>query len=118
MGSTCTRVDGVERRRSNIARRFRRGRVREGGAEIVRRLCYPRAPGVTGCRPALLVMKATVMKTLPLPPGPKGHFLRGNLPEFRRGRLDFLSRCARDYGPFVALRFGPRRVLLVSDADA
>src|SRR5437763_9770290 len=58
------------------------------------------------------------MMTAPLPPGPRGRWLRGNLPEFRRGRLDFLTRCAREYGPFVALRLGPRRVILVSDADA
>jgi cytochrome P450 len=61
------------------------------------------APSPTACRRA---------------PGPRGHFLSGNLPEFRRDRLAFLTRCARDYGDFVALRFGPRRLLLVSDPDA
>jgi cytochrome P450 len=40
------------------------------------------------------------------------------LPEFRRGRLDFLARCARAYGDFVSLRFGPRRIMLVLDPDA
>jgi len=53
-----------------------------------------------------------------LPPGPRGRFLTGNLPDFRRGRLDFLTRCAREYGDFVSLRFGPRRVMLVSDPQA
>ncbi|MDR3633758.1 MAG: hypothetical protein P4L84_07970 [Isosphaeraceae bacterium] len=28
------------------------------------------------------------------PPGPKGNWLTGNLPEFRRGRLAFFDRCA------------------------
>ena len=51
-------------------------------------------------------------------PGPKGSLLAGNLPEFRRGRLEFLTRCAREYGDFVAIRFGPRRVILVSDPEA
>src|SRR5262249_4825194 len=37
--------------------------------------------------------------------------------DFRRGRLDFLTRCARDYGDVVALRFGPRRILLLSHPD-
>jgi cytochrome P450 len=52
------------------------------------------------------------------PPGPKGSLLGGNLSEFRRDRLDFLTRCARTYGDFVSLRLGPRRVILVSDPDA
>ncbi len=49
-----------------------------------------------------------------LPPGPKGTWLGGNLGEYKRSRLAFLTRCARDYGDVVALRFGPRRVYLVS----
>lgn len=52
------------------------------------------------------------------PPGPKGTWIGGNLPEFRRDRLAFFERCARDYGDFVSLRFGPRRILLVSDPTA
>src|SRR5438067_13756671 len=58
------------------------------------------------------------MADAPLPPGPRGHFFSGNLPEFRRARLDFLTRCAREYGDVVALRFGPRRVYLVVHPDA
>lgn len=49
------------------------------------------------------------------PPGPKGTLLGGNLAEYKRGRLAFLVRCARDYGDVVALRFGPRRIFLVSN---
>lgn len=45
-----------------------------------------------------------------LPPGPRGRFISGNLSEFIAGRLDFLVRCARDYGDVVALRFGTRRL--------
>jgi cytochrome P450 len=52
------------------------------------------------------------------PPGPKGRFFSGNLPEFRQGRLAFLSRCAREFGDVVALRFGPRRITLLSHPDA
>src|SRR5262245_13370491 len=58
------------------------------------------------------------MTARPLPPGPRGSWFAGNLPEFRRGRLEFLTRCARTYGDFVSLRLGPRRVTLVSDPDA
>jgi len=52
-----------------------------------------------------------------LPPGPQGSFLGGNLPEFRRDRLDFLTRCTRTYGDVVRLRFGWRRVYLISNPD-
>ncbi len=55
------------------------------------------------------------MAHAPLPPGPKGHPLWGNLSDFRRDRLGFLTRAARDWGDVVPLRFGPRRLLLVSD---
>jgi len=53
--------------------------------------------------------------TRPLPPGPPQHFFSGNLPEFKRERLGFLTRVAREYGDCVPLRFGPKRILLVSD---
>jgi cytochrome P450 len=52
-----------------------------------------------------------------VPPGPKGHWLAGNLPDFRRGRLDFLTRCAREYGDMVNLRFAHRRIYLVCHPD-
>src|SRR5262249_9554495 len=54
------------------------------------------------------------MTPIPLPPGPKGHFLSGNLPEFRRDLLRFLERCAADYGDFVSFRLGPRRFVVVN----
>ncbi len=59
------------------------------------------------------------MAVAPLrPPGPRGTWIGGNLPAFRRDRLDFLASCARDYGDFVSLRFGPRRIVLCSDIAA
>lgn len=42
---------------------------------------------------------------LPLPPGPKGRFLLGNMLELSRDWMGFLSRCARDYGDVVFFRF-------------
>jgi cytochrome P450 len=51
------------------------------------------------------------------PPGPRGAGLAGNLGEYKRDRLDFLMRCARDYGDVVALRFGFYRIYLVSNPD-
>src|SRR5262249_34922584 len=47
-----------------------------------------------------------------------GHFLTGNLPEFRRDLLGFLERCAGDYGDFVSFRLGPGRFVLVNDPAA
>ncbi len=54
---------------------------------------------------------------LRVPLGPKGHWLSGNLPDFRDSRLDFLTHCARTYGDVTALRFAHRRILLVSHPD-
>src|SRR5262245_1747798 len=51
------------------------------------------------------------------PPGPPGHWFSGNLPEFRQGRLPFLTHCARTYGDVVGLRFAYRRIWLVSHPD-
>ena len=52
-----------------------------------------------------------------VPTGPKGHWLAGNLPQFRRGRLDFLTRCAREFGDVVKLRFAHRHIYLVTHPD-
>jgi cytochrome P450 len=40
-----------------------------------------------------------------LPPGPKGRFLTGNLFDYSRDQLGYLTRCAREYGDMVGLRF-------------
>jgi cytochrome P450 len=57
------------------------------------------------------------MTTAPRPPGPKGHWLLGNLPEFRRDLISFFTRCAREYGDLVSLWLGPRHVHLASHPD-
>ena len=49
--------------------------------------------------------------------GPKGHWLTGNLPEFRADRLAFFTRCARDYGDVVSFRLLGRPVLLLNHPD-
>jgi cytochrome P450 len=59
-----------------------------------------------------------LLSHLPQPPGPRGSFLGGNLADFRRARLDFLTGMARTYGDVVRLRFGPHRIYLVSHPDA
>ena len=57
------------------------------------------------------------MAQLRVPDGPKGHWLGGNLPQFRDDRLDFFVRCARDFGDMVKLRFAHRIIYLVSHPD-
>jgi len=44
------------------------------------------------------------MKLSPVPPGPKGHFLVGSLPEIQRDELDFLMRQVREHGDVVHVR--------------
>ncbi len=51
------------------------------------------------------------------PPGPRGHWLLGTLPEWRADILGFYTRCARDHGDIVGLRMANRRVALVSHPD-
>lgn len=51
------------------------------------------------------------------PPGPKGHWLLGSLPDLRRDKLDFFCRLARDHGDVAAFRLGTRRCALVSHPD-
>lgn len=52
-----------------------------------------------------------------VPHGPPGHWLAGNLPQFRRDRLQFLTDAARAYGDVTALRLANRRIYLVSHPD-
>lgn len=46
----------------------------------------------------------TKRTTLPLPPGPRGHFILGVMREFNNDTLGFIERC-RDYGDVVRTRF-------------
>jgi cytochrome P450 len=57
------------------------------------------------------------MTQLRTPPGPPGHWLAGNLPDFRKSRLDFFTNCARDYGDMVKIRLAHRRVYLASHPE-
>jgi cytochrome P450 len=50
-------------------------------------------------------------------PGPKGHWFTGNLPEFRKDRLAYLSQIAREYGDAVTIRLGPRKMMVVNHPD-
>lgn len=54
------------------------------------------------------------MRLSPQPPGPKGHFLVGSLPEIQRDELDFLMRLIHEYGDVVRLRVVNHPVYLLS----
>jgi cytochrome P450 len=51
------------------------------------------------------------------PPGPPARFLTGHLGELRTDLLGLYTRCAREYGDVALLRFGLRRVWVVSHPD-
>ena len=44
------------------------------------------------------------MRNSPVPPGPKGHFLVGSLPEIQRDELDFLMQQVHEHGDIVHVR--------------
>ena len=66
---------------------------------------------------SIAVRAPMALKRPKRPKGPKGHWVAGNLPEFRDGRLDFLMHCARTYGDAVPLRFAHRRIMLLNHPD-
>jgi len=54
----------------------------------------------------MAVASGSATKTsLRTPPGPKGHFLLGNLAAVSRDWLGFYARCAKEYGDVVGLRY-------------
>ena len=54
---------------------------------------------------------------LRVPPGPRPHFLLGNLPEFGADTLRFFENCARDYGDVVRLSFAAWPGFLLNHPD-
>src|SRR5690348_15709242 len=62
---------------------------------------YPRSATRLSRRPQLrrISQDFSMANTL-LPPGPKGRFLVGALPEMQKTPLEFMTECARRYGDF------------------
>jgi len=52
-----------------------------------------------------------------IPPGPRGHFLLGCLPEYVRDTLDFMTRLAREYGDAARFRLGRMPYYLFNHPD-
>ncbi len=57
------------------------------------------------------------MRRSPLPAPPFGSRLTGHLPQYSRDALGFFTSCARDYGDFVPLRFGPVHAFAVHSPE-
>jgi cytochrome P450 len=57
------------------------------------------------------------MATRKIPPGPKGQFLVGHLFQALGDQLGFPTRCAREYGDVVRLRFGTMVLYLLNHPD-
>ncbi|MGE5190904.1 MAG: cytochrome P450 [Deltaproteobacteria bacterium] len=51
------------------------------------------------------------------PPALPGHWLLGNLREFRQDMLGVYARCARECGDIASYRIGPRRLLFLSHPE-
>ena len=54
---------------------------------------------------------------MPLP-GPRGSALLGSVGDFNRDQLGFYTRCLKEYGDVVAVRFARRRGVLIYHPDA
>ena len=52
--------------------------------------------------------------TISTPPGPRGGFIRGSLPQMNNDYLGFFAELARDYGDISTFRLGPVRCCLVN----
>ena len=57
------------------------------------------------------------MRRSHLPAPPFASRLTGHLPQYSRDALGFFTSCARDYGDFVPLRFGPIRAFAVHSPE-
>ena len=61
--------------------------------------------------------RASCMALAMPPPGPEGTYLVGNLLDYARDPLLFLTRCSREYGDVVRLRFPGPLVYLLNGPD-
>jgi len=59
----------------------------------------------------------TALRSAKVPPGPRGYPLVGVFPEARRDPLGFFLESRRRYGDVVSMRFGTRRLYLLSHPD-
>lgn len=51
------------------------------------------------------------------PPGPKGFLFLGNIPQFAHNPLEFMAKCAREYGDVVQLHLPQGKAYLLSNPD-
>ncbi|MDX1947147.1 MAG: cytochrome P450 [Pirellulaceae bacterium] len=66
--------------------------------------------------PAVAATAATALpRAATTPPGPRGHWLYGQLREYRRDRLGFLESLKAEYGPLASYRLGHHPFVVVSE---
>ena len=51
------------------------------------------------------------------PPGPKGHFLFGNIAAFQENALELFHQSYKNYGDIVSFSFGPKKCFLLVHPD-
>ncbi|HEY0811169.1 MAG TPA: cytochrome P450, partial [Longimicrobiales bacterium] len=51
------------------------------------------------------------------PPGPRGHFMVGNLPEFARDVLGFHEQCRDEFGDIVRIHVANRAIYLLNHPE-
>jgi len=66
---------------------------------------------------SMSVGNPSVSRKLPLPPGPKGHFFWGMLPELRQDMLGLYHNTAPQYGDIVRLHFAGVDTFMLSHPD-
>jgi cytochrome P450 len=59
-------------------------------------------------------MEAASSRAPSRPPGPRGRFLLGNLPDFASDVIGFFERCVAEHGDVVAVRLAGSEVLLLN----
>src|SRR5258708_30875078 len=79
--------------------------MRAGGLFLVTLFAIAVIEGTTRTATMAEVSPSVVKHPRRFPPGPKGHFLLGNLAAVSRDWLGFYAQCAREYGDVVHLRY-------------
>src|SRR4051812_1726689 len=83
-----------------------------GGHALQVRIAAVHVHGVHDVNARRLLLVAALVHA-----SPKARLIDGHFGAFMRDRPGFLTHCAREYGDMVPLRFGPKRLMLISPPD-
>ena len=62
-------------------------------------------------------MPSTAPRVARVAPGPRGHYLVGNVPELRDDPLRFFTECSLEFGDVTRIHLGPTTAHLVRHPD-